>query len=118
MASTNILFLYLTPDLPDNKLCTTCTKNILRAYMDFEASVPYAPGLAQSALFPGQTQLYQAITSKCGKDFLGGPAQAAGGIGSNGPLGKKSGGVPRAASTLGFASVGIILAAVGFAIDI
>jgi len=88
IGSTNLLFLYLTGDLPSAQLCTTCTKNVLSAYIAWESDVPYAPGLSNSLLLSGQISLYQGVTNTCGKSFLGGAVQAAGGIASSGPFGQ------------------------------
>jgi len=82
IASSNLLFLYLKGDMPSEKLCTTCTKNVLSAYMGFESTVPYAPGLAQSVLLRGQIELYEGVNKTCGQTFLGSAVQAAAGLGS------------------------------------
>ncbi|KAH9920967.1 uncharacterized protein B0H18DRAFT_1023024 [Fomitopsis serialis] len=63
-------------------LCTDCARNVMTAYIDFEGSVPYAPGIAASTLMSGQTALYKGIISTCGSSFMGGAAQAAGAISS------------------------------------
>ncbi|KAJ7630082.1 hypothetical protein DFH06DRAFT_1102109 [Mycena polygramma] len=93
----NILFMFLTAALPKASLCTTCTRNILSAYMQFESATNYAPGLAQSVLMSGQTALYSGIVSTCGSDFLSGAVKAAGslgqGTGSSGALPLRAGSV-------------------------
>ncbi|KAF8644007.1 hypothetical protein AX16_008723 [Volvariella volvacea WC 439] len=78
---SNLLFLFLNPDLENSVLCTACTRNILAAYISFESDIPYAPGLAQSDLLGGQSALYASVQTKCGSNFLSGPVQAAGGLG-------------------------------------
>jgi len=117
IGSSNLLFLYIKGDLPSDKLCTTCTKNVLSAYMGFQSTVPYAPGLAQSILLRGQIELYQGVTKTCGKDFLGGAAQAAAGLGSSGPLGgSASPNGAQGAAKLQFATLVSGLLAIGFAL--
>ncbi|THH19178.1 hypothetical protein EW146_g1955 [Bondarzewia mesenterica] len=83
---SNILFLFLDKSLSSDKLCTTCTRNVLTAYMNFETSVPYAPGINNSLLLAGQSDLYSGIQSTCGASFLQGSVQAAGGSISGGLL--------------------------------
>ncbi|KAL5496137.1 hypothetical protein ACEPAH_3054 [Sanghuangporus vaninii] len=89
--STNLPFFFLSKDTPSDQLCTSCTRSILASYMTFEQSVPYALGITNSPLLGGQSDLYNAITSECGSNFLSGAVQAAGGI-SNGII---SGAAPR-----------------------
>jgi len=93
---SNLLFLFLTPQTPSSQLCTTCTRNVLMSYIDFETNVPYAPGLSRSPLMGGQPELYNAVQSTCGKSFLSGAVQAAGGLAS-GVLGN-SNAAPRSIS--------------------
>jgi hypothetical protein len=78
--ATNILFLFLEPSLATSALCTTCTRDVLTSYINFESQVPYAPGLTNSLLLAGQTALYNAIQKGCGSSFLSGAVQAAGGL--------------------------------------
>ncbi|KNZ76612.1 hypothetical protein J132_09356 [Termitomyces sp. J132] len=104
--TNNIPFLFLSPSLASSDLCNVCTRNVMTAYLNFEAKVPYAPGLGNSLLLKGQTDLYSAITSTCGSTFLSGAGvQAAGGL-SGGTL--HSGGVLTVAK-----GQGIIAAALG-----
>ncbi|KIM41863.1 hypothetical protein M413DRAFT_445073 [Hebeloma cylindrosporum] len=77
---TNLPFLFFTPSLDATKLCTTCSRNVLTAYINFESNVPYGPGLAQSQLLDTQSALYSAIQEKCPAGFLSGAVQAAGGL--------------------------------------
>ncbi|KAF5375389.1 hypothetical protein D9615_007942 [Tricholomella constricta] len=77
----NIPFFFLQSSLPSSELCNVCTRNIMTAYMNFEAKVPYAPGLGKSILLANQPELYQGIQSTCGSTFLSGAGvQAAGGL--------------------------------------
>jgi len=80
--TTGLAFLFLTPDMSANELCVSCTRQILSAYIDFEQSVPYGPGLASSPVLGGQTALFNAVNSTCGASFMSGAVQAAGGLGS------------------------------------
>lgn len=79
-AQNNLLFLFLSPNLTSSELCTSCTRDIMGAYISFESDVPYAPGIASSALMSGQTDLYKGVLSSCGSSFMSGAAQAAGAI--------------------------------------
>lgn len=81
---TNLPFIFFTPSLDATKLCTTCSRNVLTAYINFESNVPYGPGLSQSQLLDTQSALYNAIQQKCPAGFLSGAVQAAGGL--SGPL--------------------------------
>ncbi|TFK48264.1 hypothetical protein OE88DRAFT_1664745 [Heliocybe sulcata] len=78
--SYNLPFLLLTPSTPSATLCTSCTRSILTAYINFESSVPYGPGLDKSSLLSGQSALYKGVVSTCGESFMSGAVQAAGGI--------------------------------------
>jgi len=78
--ANNILFDFLQPSMSSSQLCTTCTRQIFNSYFNFETLVQYAPGLSQSQLLGGQMDLYKAINSTCGPDFLQTSVQAAGGI--------------------------------------
>lgn len=106
-AQTGLAFLFLTPDLSANQLCVSCSRQILSAYINFEQSVPYGPGLASSPILSGQSALLNAVNSTCGASFMGGAVQAAGGLGS-GLLGGAMSITPDALT-----SFGTVLAAVG-----
>jgi len=117
--STNLPFLFLQPAsgpqpaLQSSNQCTACTRNIMTAYINFESNTPYAPGLANSLLLAAQQNLYNAITNTCGKTFLSGVVQAAGGL-SGGTL---SSGATHSVATVsqGFVAVGMgVLAVVVF----
>jgi hypothetical protein len=84
--STNLVFLGLQPTLPAEELCKPCTRNVLNEYIQFMSSLSYGPGIANSPLMGGWTELYKAVQEKCGAPFLSGSVQAAGGI-SGGILG-------------------------------
>jgi len=113
---TNLPFLFLQPAsgtqsaLQSNSQCSTCTRDIMTAYINFESNTPYAPGLAGSLLLASQQKLYDAITNTCGKSFLSGAVQAAGGL-SGGTL--SSGAVHNVATaSQGFVAVGMGVLAV------
>lgn len=78
--TANLVFLGLLPSLTESQLCTTCTRNVLNQYIQFMSSIPYAPGISNSPLMGGETDLYNAVQQKCGTAFLSGSVQAAGGI--------------------------------------
>lgn len=59
--------------------------------------MPYGPGLKQSPLMGGQSDLYQGILSTCGKSFFESGVQAAGGL-SGGVLGGSSSAAARVVS--------------------
>jgi hypothetical protein len=107
-AALNIAFLLLQPNLSASALCTTCTRNIITSYISFETDVPHACGIAQSTLLVGQTELYKAIQSKCGTNFLSGAVEAAGGI-----AGGLLSGAPRSTGDFNAAIVAVMLGIVG-----
>ncbi|KXN83201.1 hypothetical protein AN958_01715, partial [Leucoagaricus sp. SymC.cos] len=78
--TNNLAFLFREPDMDSSALCTTCTRNILTNYFNYESDCLYAPGLSSSILLGGQNALVGAIQQKCGANFLNGAVQAAGGI--------------------------------------
>jgi hypothetical protein len=84
--NSNLVFLGLLPSLSADQLCKPCTRNVLNQYIQFMSSIPYAPGISNSPLMGGETDLYNAVQQKCGAPFLSGSVQAAGGI-SGGVLG-------------------------------
>jgi hypothetical protein len=80
-SSTNLPFMFLQSSLSSAQ-CTTCTRNIMTAYINTMSNVPYAPGTSNSVLLSSQPTLYQAVTTTCGSNFLSGAVQAAGGLGT------------------------------------
>jgi len=80
ISQSNSMFLYFTPDLNKDKLCVSCLREIMAAYIDFESNIPLAYELDNSTLLSGQLPLYNAIQSKCPANFLSGAVQAAGGL--------------------------------------
>ncbi|KAJ3569112.1 hypothetical protein NP233_g5267 [Leucocoprinus birnbaumii] len=73
-------FLFRNGNMDNSALCTTCTRNILTSYFNYESDVMYAPGLANSELLGKQSALVGDIQNKCGANFLNGAVAAAGGI--------------------------------------
>jgi len=112
--NTNLPFLFLQPAsgaqsaLQSSSQCTTCTRNIMTAYINFESDSPYAPGLGQSVLLAPQQKLYNAVTNTCGATFLSGVVQAAGGL-SGGTL---PSGATHNVVTLSYGFVAVVLAVV------
>lgn len=84
ISSSNLAFLFRTADMSSNALCTTCTRNIMSGYFNYESDSVYSPGLSNSQMLGGQTVLVGAIEKQCGANFLNGAVQAAGGIKSGG----------------------------------
>ena len=80
ISMAGVPFLGLQANLSAEKLCTPCTRNVMNSYLAQAQSMPYAAGLSNSLLLHNQPALYAAINSKCGASFLGGQAQAAGGL--------------------------------------
>lgn len=78
--TNNIAFLFRNGSWDESSLCTTCTRNILTGYFNYESDSLYAPGLSNSQLLGGQDLLVGAIQELCGANFLNGAVQAAGGI--------------------------------------
>lgn len=78
--SLNLVFLGISSSLASDQLCKPCTRNVLNQYIQFMSAIPYAPGIANSPLMGGETDLYNAVQQKCGAPFLSGSVQAAGGI--------------------------------------
>lgn len=89
----NIPFLFASTSSSKEALCTTCTRNVLNAYIQHESNLPYAPGLQKSQLLGSQTELFTAVTEKCGDNFMNSEVKAAGGLsaGSNSLLGGSNG---------------------------
>lgn len=81
--TNGIPFLFFTSSLSSTTLCTTCSRNVMTAWISWESKVPYAPAAKQSALLGGLNDLYSAIQTKCGKSFLSGAVTAAGGLGTS-----------------------------------
>ena len=80
--NTNLPFLFLDPSANATSLCNVCTRKVVNAYVTFEASVPYGPGLGKSPLLSSQLSLYTDIQKTCGSSFLdsAGVVKAAGGL--------------------------------------
>ncbi|KAF9784519.1 hypothetical protein BJ322DRAFT_1064889 [Thelephora terrestris] len=95
----NLVFLALQPSLAAAQLCTPCTRNIFNQYIQFMSDISYAPGIGNSPLMGGETDLYNAIQQKCGAAFLSGSVQAAGGI-SNGLINGGAAGISVNARTV------------------
>ncbi|KAL1746598.1 hypothetical protein HDZ31DRAFT_33756 [Schizophyllum fasciatum] len=109
-ASYNIPFLFLRDSVDSNYLCTTCTRSILSAYIDYESDSPYAPGISSSRLISGQSDLYKGVSSQCGASFLSGAVQAAGGLKNDSPFSNNNG-AARGASAYGMGAGALVAAA-------
>jgi hypothetical protein len=69
---TNLHYMFLAADAPQEELCSDCTTAILKAYADFESAVPYPLGIAQSIILGGQKALWRSVTAKCQPGFMDG----------------------------------------------
>ena len=69
LSNSNIAYLFLQPTSDKSVLCSSCSKNIMAAYISFETSIPYAIGLSNSDILNGQSQLYSTMKSVCGDSF-------------------------------------------------
>ena len=65
-----VTFLLINSNGTPSQLCTPCSKSILQSYSQFESLIPYACGLANSPLIGGQLEIWKAMTSKCGNQFM------------------------------------------------
>lgn len=77
-STSNLPFLFLSPTMPSSVLCSSCTKQILAAYVAWESRMPYALGLANSPLLSGQGDLWSGLGQVCGTGFLQAVTQQAG----------------------------------------
>ncbi|CAE6524736.1 unnamed protein product [Rhizoctonia solani] len=68
--NSNLMYLFISPSLTSEQLCTSCTQQIISKYIAFESSTPYALGLTKSPLLGGQSQLWAAMQEKCATDFM------------------------------------------------
>jgi len=109
----NLLFLFLTPDSPD--LCKTCTRNVLKAFINHESNLPYAPGLSNSQLLNTQAALYAGVQKNCGETFMMSEVTAAGGLSQNGLNGLLGGGSSGAMPHVDAAFSSMVAAVAGFA---
>lgn len=114
-ATYNIAFLLLQAGTSQDKLCSSCTRNIMSSFIAWETRIAYAPGLGRSQLLGGQSKLYNSIVSVCGTSFLNTAVQAAGSLGSGLVSGKKSAAAALSpagalASALGAALIGLVTA--------
>jgi hypothetical protein len=106
--SKNIVFLGLQPSLSASQLCVPCTREVVNVYTSQLSNFPYAPGMANSVLFGGELALYSAINQKCGASFLGGAAQAAGGLATGAAPRSVDGGFGLVNSAIAAAAAGAV----------
>ncbi|CCO26011.1 hypothetical protein BN14_00025 [Rhizoctonia solani AG-1 IB] len=69
-SSNYLMFLFTSPAMPAELLCTNCTANILSEYMSFQMSQPHALGSAKSPLLGGQGTLWSSMSEKCPADYM------------------------------------------------
>jgi hypothetical protein len=106
--SKNVAFLGLEPSRSASELCVPCTREVMNVYTTQLSSIPYAAGIANSALFGGEPALYDAINQKCGASFLGGAAQAAGGLATGAAPRSVDGGFALVSSAIAAAAAGAV----------
>ncbi|KIY44858.1 hypothetical protein FISHEDRAFT_61544 [Fistulina hepatica ATCC 64428] len=109
ISDSNLAFLFLTANLTESTLCTTCTRQVLTTWIQFESDTLYAPGISSSSMLSGQTALYNGVVETCGSSFLSGAVAAAGGL-SQGS--SSSGTVINASTSARTAVVAAVLAGV------
>ncbi|QRW00818.1 hypothetical protein RhiJN_28836 [Ceratobasidium sp. AG-Ba] len=76
--NSNLMFMFNSPDMSSNDLCTECTKQIMSKYVAFESSTPHALGVAASPLLGGQVALWKSMQDKCPASYMSSVANAAG----------------------------------------
>lgn len=64
------VFFFLSGESDPDVLCTECSKHVLAAYISYELSSPYAPGLENSGVLKSQQSIYERAKSVCGRDFV------------------------------------------------
>jgi hypothetical protein len=106
--SKNVAFLGLEPSLSASELCVPCTREVMNVYTSQLSDRPYAPGISNSLLFGGEPALYAAISQKCGASFLGGAAQAAGGLATGAAPRSVDGGFAFVSSAIAAAAAGAV----------
>ena len=106
--SKNVAFLGLESSLSASQLCVPCTREVMNVYTSQLSTIPYAPGIANSVLFGGEPALYDAINQKCGASFLGGAAQAAGGLATGAAPRSVDGGFALVSSAIAAAAAGAV----------
>lgn len=108
-STSNLPFLFLSPNMTSSVLCSSCTKQILAAYVAWESRMPYALGLANSPLLSGQGDLWTGLGQVCGTGFLQAVTQQAGET-------NLAGGALASVSRVGGASVVGLASLVAFAL--
>lgn len=61
-------YLFITPNLTAEQLCTPCTSNVVGAYINWETVTPYALGIYNSPMLSGQVALWEKI-KECPNNF-------------------------------------------------
>jgi len=106
--SKNVAFLGLEPSLSASQLCVPCTRQVMNVYTTQLSTIPYGPGISSSVLFGGEPALYDAVNQKCGASFLGGAAQAAGGLATGAAPRSMVGGFALVKSAIAAAAAGAV----------
>jgi hypothetical protein len=106
--SKNVAFLGILSSLSASQLCAPCTREVMNIYTSQLSMIPYCPGISNSVLFGGEPALYEAINEKCGAPFLGGAAQAAGGLATGAAPRSVDGGFALVSSAIAAAAAGAV----------
>ncbi|CAE6420053.1 hypothetical protein ACGC1H_004853 [Rhizoctonia solani] len=68
--NSHLMYLFISPEMDQEHLCTACAQQIISKYVAFETATPYALGLKQSPLLGGQSELWAAMQGKCSADYM------------------------------------------------
>ncbi|KAH8914956.1 hypothetical protein BT69DRAFT_1231025, partial [Atractiella rhizophila] len=88
ISSTNMMYMFISPKMPSKMVCTQCTKTTLLQFLAFQSTVPHKTGIANSALFAGQSDLWDGLSGVCGSGFVNAIQSAAVGDNLPGSVGK------------------------------
>ncbi|KDN49312.1 hypothetical protein RSAG8_02014, partial [Rhizoctonia solani AG-8 WAC10335] len=68
--NSHLMYLFTSPGMTADQLCTSCTQQIISKYAAFQTATPYALGIQQSPLLGGLPELWAAMQEKCPADFM------------------------------------------------
>lgn len=68
--NSHLMYLFVSPDMTADQLCTPCTQQIYSKYIAFQTATPHALGIKQSPLLSGQSELWAAMQAKCPAEFM------------------------------------------------
>ncbi|KLT45226.1 hypothetical protein CC85DRAFT_240829, partial [Cutaneotrichosporon oleaginosum] len=106
--NTNLPFLFLQPDMTKEQLCTSCTRQIMATYIKYENAIGYGPGLGNSPILGGQSDLWTGIKTVCGDSYTSAIVSEAGGnLPTSGALSRAA--VPAVGLVAGVAALAFVL---------